>query len=171
MSDPAPAPVEVDPARFRQVLARFATGVTIITAISNGEPVGMSANSFTSLSLDPPLVLFCAAESSTTYPRIRGARRFCVNVLAEQQQDVAQLFAVRGADRFERAEWHPGLTGSPVLEGVLAYLECEIETEHVAGDHVIVVGRVLDLGSSTERRPLLFFDGGYGIERPVADGA
>ena len=90
----------IDSAHYRQVLGHFATGVTVITAIDDGEAVGLAANSFTSVSLEPPLVAFCAAHESTTWPRIRAARRFCVNVLAEDQEDVCRVFAAKGADRF-----------------------------------------------------------------------
>jgi 3-hydroxy-9,10-secoandrosta-1,3,5(10)-triene-9,17-dione monooxygenase reductase component len=151
-----------DEASFRTVLGHFATGVTIITAMDGNEPVGISANSFTSVSLDPPLVLFCAAKDSTTWPRIKAAGKFTVNVLNEHQEDVSRVFATKGADRFSRIGWRESSAGSPVLHNTPAYIECEIEDEHDAGDHVIVVGRVLELGVLSEDGPLLFFRGGYG---------
>lgn len=151
-----------DEVSFRSVLGNFATGVTVVTATEGREPVGMAANSFTSVSLDPPLVLFCAAKSSTTWPRIQRARAFTVNILSEHQEDVSRLFATRGADRFGSVGWHRSEGGSPVLDDVLAYLDCVIDSEHEAGDHVIVVGRVLDLGLSAAAGPLLFHRGAYG---------
>ncbi len=151
-----------DAASFRETLGHFVTGVTIITAIDDGEPVGMAANSFTSVSLDPPLILFCAAHSSSTWPRIRQARSFTVNILDERQEDLCRLFAQKGADRFGQVGWRPGAAGSPVLEDVHAYIDCEIWAEYEGGDHVIVVGRVLDLGLSAEAGPLLFYRGTYG---------
>jgi flavin reductase (DIM6/NTAB) family NADH-FMN oxidoreductase RutF len=151
-----------DEAQFRSVLGHFTTGVTVITAMDDGEPVGMAANSFTSVSLDPPLVLFCAAASSTTWPRIQRSRAFAVNILGEHQEEVSRLFATRGADRFGAIDWHIGVGGSPVLDDVLAFLDCRIEAEHPAGDHFIVVGRVLDLGLTAESGPLLFHRGAYG---------
>jgi 3-hydroxy-9,10-secoandrosta-1,3,5(10)-triene-9,17-dione monooxygenase reductase component len=151
-----------DEASYRTVLGHFATGVTIITAMDGNEPVGISANSFTSVSLDPPLVLFCAAKDSTTWPRIKAAGNFTVNVLNEHQEDVSRVFATKGADRFSRIGWRESRAGSPVLHDSLAYIDCEIEDEHDAGDHVIVVGRVLELGVLSEDGPLLFFRGGYG---------
>jgi 3-hydroxy-9,10-secoandrosta-1,3,5(10)-triene-9,17-dione monooxygenase reductase component len=151
-----------DEAQFRAVLGHFATGVTIITAMDDGEPVGMAANSFTSVSLEPPLVLFCAAESSSTWPRIQRSRAFAVNILGEHQESLSQLFATRGADRFGAIGWRVGVGGSPVLDDVLAYLDCRIDAEHEAGDHVIVVGRVLDLGIAADASPLLFHRGAYG---------
>ena len=149
-------------ASFRSVLGHFATGVTVITAMDGHEPVGMAANSFTSVSLDPPLVLFCAAKSSSTWPRIQAAKQFAVNILSEHQEDVSRVFATKGADRFDAVGWRPGAGGSPVLDDVLAYIDCRIDAEHEAGDHVIVIGRVLDLGVAADAGPLLFHKGGYG---------
>lgn len=156
----------IDALAFRDVLGNFATGVTIITASVEGEQVGMSANSFTSVSLDPPLVLFCAAHSSTTYPRIRAAGHFCVNVLSEAQSDIARLFAVRGVDRFAAISWSPSQTGAAIIDGVVAWVDCEIYAEHVAGDHVVVIGHVVACEAYAMRHPLLFFRGGFGVERP-----
>lgn len=146
---------------FRTVLGQFATGVTIITAVDGDEPVGVAANSFTSVSLEPPLVLFCVGRTSTTWPRIEHARRFAVNILGEHQEELSRLFATKGADRFGQTEWHLGVGGSPVLHNVLAYLDCEFWAEYDGGDHIIVVGRVLDLGVTHDAGPLLFFRGEY----------
>lgn len=154
-------PVEVDESVYRQVLGHFATGIAVITAVDQGEPVGMAANSFTSVSLDPPLVLFCAGTSSTTWPRIRAAGAYAVNVLAADQEHVSRAFAGKDGDRFDGVAWRVGTTGSPILGGALAFLDCTIETEHDAGDHVIVVGRVVGLGVERDGPPLLFFRGGY----------
>jgi 3-hydroxy-9,10-secoandrosta-1,3,5(10)-triene-9,17-dione monooxygenase reductase component len=161
-TDPDDEILRPDEAQFRAVLGHFATGVTVITAIDDDEPVGMAANSFTSVSLEPPLVLFCAATSSTTWPRIQRSGAFTVNILGSHQEDVSRLFATRGADRFGSVGWRIGVGGSPVLDDVLAYLDCKIEAEHDAGDHVIVVGRVLDLGITADASPLLFHRGVYG---------
>lgn len=153
-----------DEASFRTVLGHFATGVTIITAWDEegGEPIGMAANAFSSVSLDPPLVLFCAAVSSTTWPRIRTAGAFTVNVLTEHQEDVCRVFATRGADRFSRVGWRPASSGAPILEDALAFVDCRIQDVHPGGDHDIVVGRVVELGVQHEAKPLLFYRGGYG---------
>lgn len=154
--------LEPDSATYRTVLGHFATGVTIVTAHDGTEPVGMACNSFTSVSLDPPLVLFCAAKSSTTWPRMQSAKHFAVNVLAEDGETVCRVFATKGADRFAAVTHHRGATGAPILADALAYIDCETEAEHDAGDHVIVVGRVVELGYATEGKPLLFYRGGYG---------
>jgi 3-hydroxy-9,10-secoandrosta-1,3,5(10)-triene-9,17-dione monooxygenase reductase component len=146
---------------FRRVLGQFATGVTIITAMDGDEPVGVVANSFTSVSLDPPLVLFCVARTSSTWPRIERARRFAVNILGEHQEELSRLFATRGADRFGAVQWHVGVGGSPVLHEVIAYLDCEFWALYDGGDHIIVVGHALDLGVTHDVSPLLFFQGRY----------
>ncbi len=151
-----------DEASFRTVLGHFATGVTIITAMNGSEPVGVSANAFTSVSLDPPLVLFCAAKSSTTWPKIEQAGKFTVNILSEHQEDVCRVFATKGADRFTRIGWRPSANGNPILHDVLAYIDCTIESQFDGGDHIIVVGRVQELGITADDGPLLFYRGGYG---------
>jgi flavin reductase (DIM6/NTAB) family NADH-FMN oxidoreductase RutF len=152
-----------DSARFRQIMGHFCTGVTIITAIDDGEPVGLTAQSFTSLSLDPPLILFAPGLTSSTWPRIKNAGTFCVNILGEQQEAVCRTFAVSGADKFAGTPWTPSdVTGAPVLDDVLAWVDCTLEAEHDGGDHVIVVGRVVDLSLEQEGKPLLFYRGGFG---------
>jgi 3-hydroxy-9,10-secoandrosta-1,3,5(10)-triene-9,17-dione monooxygenase reductase component len=160
--------VTPDDRRFRDVFGHFATGVTIITATAGEGPVGMAANSFTSLSLDPPLVLFCVAHSSSTWPRIEAAGKFAVNILGEEHEELSRLFAQRGADRFRSTPWHTGVSGSPVLDEAIAYVDCEFEAEYPGGDHKIIVGRVLDLDMREGARPLLFFRGTY--LRISADG-
>jgi 3-hydroxy-9,10-secoandrosta-1,3,5(10)-triene-9,17-dione monooxygenase reductase component len=151
-----------DPAALRTVLGHFATGVAIITALDGDEPVGMACNSFTSVSLEPQLVLFCAAKSSTTWPRIQAARKWAANILSEESEEVCRLFAQKGADRFAHIAYSTGRTGAPVLEAAIAFVDCETVAEHDAGDHVIVVGRVLELGYAPEGKPLVFYRGGYG---------
>jgi 3-hydroxy-9,10-secoandrosta-1,3,5(10)-triene-9,17-dione monooxygenase reductase component len=155
-----------DQARFRSVLGHFATGVTVVAAVDGREPIGLSVNSFTSVSLDPPLVLFCAAKASTTWPRIRKVGAFAVNVLSESQEDVSRVFATRGADKFRGVGWSAAPSGSPILDGVLAWVDCSLEAEHEAGDHVLVVGRARDLGVADEGVPLIFYRGGYGRFEP-----
>ncbi len=150
-----------DPAAMRTVMGFFATGVTVITAMAGEEPVGLAANSFTSVSLEPPLVLFCAATSSSTWPKIDAAGKFCVNFLPEDGEQTCRVFASPG-DRFSQVGWHSGTTGSPVLDAALAYVDCEIEHRYDGGDHVIVVGRVVDLGHREHGTPLAFYRGGYG---------
>jgi len=152
----------VDPARFRQVLGHFPSGVTVVTALTVRGPVGLSVGSFTSVSLDPPLVGFLPALSSSSWPLIRDTGSFCVNVLAEDQEDMARLFATRGADRFTGRGWRAAPhSGAPILDGVLAWVDCDVEGVSEAGDHHFVLGRVRRLGVTGEGRPLVFFRGGY----------
>lgn len=162
--EPAPVPreIEFDSAEFRSVLGHFATGVTVVTGRSDEAPVGLAANAFTSVSLDPPLVLVCVARSSRSWPLIRASGAFAVNFLGEHQEDVCLRFGSQAEDRFADVGWEAAATGSPVLPEALAYVDCRIETEHEAGDHVIVVGRVVGLGRLREGRPLIFWRGGYG---------
>jgi 3-hydroxy-9,10-secoandrosta-1,3,5(10)-triene-9,17-dione monooxygenase reductase component len=151
-----------DAASLRTVLGHFATGVAIVTAMDGEEPVGMACNSFTSVSLEPQLVLFCAAKSSTTWPRIQAAKKWAANILDEEAEEVCRLFAQKGADRFARISYTFGRSGAPILDAALAFVDCETIAEHDAGDHLIVVGKVLELGYAPEGKPLLFYRGGYG---------
>jgi 3-hydroxy-9,10-secoandrosta-1,3,5(10)-triene-9,17-dione monooxygenase reductase component len=160
MSEP-PEVLGPDSTQFRAVLGHFATGITVITAMDGDEPVGLAVNSFTSVSLDPPLVLFCAAKTSSTWPRIEAAGHFTVNVLDEHQEDISRLFATPGTDRFGRLAWRVGTQG-PILEDVHAFLDCELHAVHEAGDHWIVIGRVTDLGLDADAGPLLYYQGRYG---------
>lgn len=161
----APTPVEV--ARYRQVLGHFCTGVAVITGVADETPVGFTAQSFTAVSLDPPLVSFCPMRTSTSWARIRPTGSFCANVLTHTQEALCRTFATRGAERFVGVGWRPApATGSPLLDGVLAWIEATVEAEYDGGDHTIVVGRVVDLGAAAEGRPLLFYRGGYGSFQP-----
>lgn len=155
------------PAGFRYVLGHFCTGVAVVTALHRGQPVGMTIQSLTSVSLTPPLVSICPAKASASWPCIKSAGVFCVNILRDEQEVVSRVFAAKGGDRFEDVRWRraPG-TGSPLLDDVLAWIDCRIQAEHDAGDHVITVGRVLGLGARSRGRPLLFYRGGYGAFQP-----
>jgi flavin reductase (DIM6/NTAB) family NADH-FMN oxidoreductase RutF len=153
--------VDIDQARFKEVLGHFATGVTIVTAMEEGQPVGFTCQAFTALSLDPAMVALAPAKSSTSWPRIAQAGAFCVNVLGEHQEALCRSFAVSGGDKFRGVAWHPGGNGSPVLEGALAWIECALEVIHDAGDHELVTGRVQAMGLGSGR-PLLFYRGGFG---------
>jgi 3-hydroxy-9,10-secoandrosta-1,3,5(10)-triene-9,17-dione monooxygenase reductase component len=167
MSSSAPdgAPPIVDPRVMRDVLGHFASGVTVITAMTDEGPIGFTCQSFSSLSLDPPLVAFAPSRASRTWPRLREIGQFCVNVLAEGQDDVSQRFAESGGDRFAGIRWTPSPYGHPVLDGVVAWIDAELWAEYDGGDHTIVVARVLDLGAHPDRRPLLFHRGSYGLLR------
>jgi len=152
---------------FRRVLGAFPTRVVLITASDEQGPVGLAVSSFTSVSLDPPLVLFCAAHSSDTWPRIRTAGVFAVNVLGEDAAGVCRRFARKDVDRFAGSGYHLGATGAPVLPGVAAHLDCRIEAVHPGGDHAIVVGRVVHLAADEAVLPLVFHGGDYRSLRAV----
>ena len=153
----------IDAARYRQVLGHFPTGVTVITAHGDDGPVGLCVGSFASVSLDPPLVAFFAGDRSASWPKIQEAGHYCVNVLADDQEDVARVFAGKGDDKFSGIGWRPSVaTGAPVIHDVLAWIDTRIEAVHQAGDHWIVVGRVLDLEIGHEGGPLVFYRGGFG---------
>ena len=163
------------PATFRETLGHYPTGVAVVTAhAEDGAPVGMVVGSFTSVSLDPPLVAFMPTKESGSWARISTARRWCVNVLAADQEDLCRRFASRVPDKFAGVAWSPAPGGSPVLDGVVAWIECEAHDVVEGGDHWIVLGRVSDLGVRRRTLPLLFFQGGYGRFTPaslVAPGA
>ena len=154
---------------MRDVLGHFASGVTVVTAMAADGPVGFTCQSFSSLSLDPPLVSFAPARTSTTWPLLRAAGRFCVNVLAADQSALSGQFARSGTDKFAGVAWVASAHGSPVLDGVVAWIDAELEAEHDGGDHTIVVARVLDLGADASRSPLLFHRGGYGLQAALPD--
>ena len=162
-ADPAPPPPPLGPgeAKFRQVLGHFATGVTVVTSVDGDGPIGLAVNSFTSVSLDPPLVAICVNRASTTWPRIRTVGHFTVNILGADQEAVSRTFAST-ADRFLGIGWRPSPSGGPVLDGALAWIDAAIDAEHDAGDHILVVGRVSALDVAREAAPLVFYRGGYG---------
>ncbi|HEY6625189.1 MAG: flavin reductase family protein [Acidimicrobiales bacterium] len=148
--------------QFKEAMSRFATGVTIVTALEEGAPVGFSCQTFVSLSLDPPLVALAPAKTSTSWPRIARAGSFCVNVLSARQSAVCMNFAVSGGDKFVGVPWHSAETGgAPIIEGSLAWIDCELELVHDAGDHELVIGKVLDLGLG-EGEPLVYYRSGFG---------
>ncbi|MGW7437505.1 flavin reductase family protein [Streptomyces sp. NPDC054849] len=156
----------VSPAEFRAVLGNFASGVTVITAPAGEDehgPAGFACQSFASLSLDPPLVTFMVARTSTTWPRIARAGVFCVNILGAEQGELCRSFAVSGADKFSGVTHTPApVTGSPQLDAVPAWIDCRIQAVHTGGDHLIVVGRVVAMGAAGEGEPLLFHKGRFG---------
>ncbi|MFG2603990.1 flavin reductase family protein [Streptomyces sp. NPDC048514] len=155
----------VDQSEFRRVLGAFPTGVTVITAGPAGAadpPAGFACQSFSSLSLVPPLVCFMVGRTSATWPRIARAGAFCVNVLSAGQGDLCRAFAVSGADKFAGVAYDPApVSGSPRLAGVAAWIDCTVHAVHTGGDHLIVVGRVDALGAAGTGEPLLFHRGRF----------
>ena len=157
----------VDQGEFRRVLGNFASGVTVVTApAAEGEdgPAGFACQSFSSLSLDPPLVAFMVGRTSTTWPRIARAGVFCVNVLSAGQGPLCRAFARSGTDKFAGVDHDAApVSGAPRLTGTLAWIDCTIHAVHTGGDHLIVVGRVnaLGTGDGTDEQPLLFHKGRF----------
>jgi flavin reductase (DIM6/NTAB) family NADH-FMN oxidoreductase RutF len=151
--------VSFDTAAFKEAMSTFATGVTIVAGIEDGRPVGFSCQSFVSLSLDPPFIALAPARTSTSWPRIAKAGSFCVNVLGDHQRELCTRFAVSGGDKFDGVEWSPAPeTGAPLIAGSLAWVDCAVELVHDAGDHELIIGRVLDLDLGVgEGNPLVFF--------------
>lgn len=159
---PQPAPAE-----FRRAMAEFATGVTVITGMDGGEPVGFACQSFASVSLEPPLVLFCADHRGRTWPRIRTAGRFCVNILGEDQQDLCGRFGSSRGLKYEGLDWEASPWGTPSLPGVLVRVHSEVHSVHAAGDHDVVIGRVLSVEHVAEGRPMVFFRSRFGLDEPA----
>jgi 3-hydroxy-9,10-secoandrosta-1,3,5(10)-triene-9,17-dione monooxygenase reductase component len=152
---------EPEPQRFRQALGHFATGVTVVTGMHEGDPVGFACQAFAALSLDPPLVLFCPAKLSGTWPRIARTGELGINVLATNQRDLARRFGVSSAEKFQGISWTAAANGAPILDGVLTWASCSVETVHEAGDHFVVIARVTELGNSVADDPLLFYRGRF----------
>lgn len=152
-----------DSARFRQVLGHFPTGVCVVAGFHEGQPVGLAIGSFFSVSLDPPLVGFCAGKSSSTWPKLRDAGTYCISILADDQEDISRVFASKEADKFAGLGWERSPLGSPRIAGALAWIDCELHDVHDGGDHAIAVGAVHDLHVDREGGPLVFYRGGYGL--------
>jgi flavin reductase (DIM6/NTAB) family NADH-FMN oxidoreductase RutF len=151
----------VDPDHFRQLLGRFATGVTVLTvATPEGTPLGMTANSLASVSLQPPLISVCVDREADMHDAILRIPEFVVNVLASHQEALARRFADQHEDRFEGIGYHLSPEGLILLDGALAHIECRRHTQYPGGDHTIVVGQVVG-GATGKGRPLLYYRGGY----------
>lgn len=158
--------MSVDPDSFRKACAQFATGIGIVTVGGpDGTPHGLTVNSFTSVSLNPPLVLICIDYGCAVLPHLRAATFFAISILAEHQQPLSTTFAVKPEGRFEGIDWRAGLTGAPVLSGVLAILECRTWRILEAGDHAIVIGEMVHCEWTGNAKPLLYFDSNYHLLR------
>jgi flavin reductase (DIM6/NTAB) family NADH-FMN oxidoreductase RutF len=152
---------QVSPDEFRRACGRFATGVTIATVLdAQGAPHGLTVSSFTSVSLDPPLVLICLGHAVTIVDFFRNASHFGVNVLNAGQREISERFARKGADRFDGIAWTAGATGVPLLPGAIASMECAVEQRVTSGDHDIFIGRMVR-AQVADGAPLVYFAGGY----------
>ena len=151
----------LEPARLRHVFGSFPTGVTVIAALVDGVPVGLAANSFVSVSLDPPMVSVCVAHTSTTWPVLRRATRLGVSVLGSHQEQAGRQLSARNLDRFAALDWRTTADGAILLDGSSAWIDCRIEREVPAGDHSIVLLRVHDLDADPTVPPLVFHGSRY----------
>lgn len=157
--------VQMDPEsaqkKYRRALSRFATGVAVMTTTQNdGTPAGVTVNSFSSVSLEPPLILWSLALHSSVFIHFENGARFGVNILASSQTELSRRFSTRSPDRFAGVSWSLGAAGVPLLVNALATFECAVEARHPAGDHMIFIGRVLDY-DDTAGEPLVFHSGAY----------
>ncbi len=146
---------------FRDVLGSFATGVTIVTSNYQDAPVGMTINSFSSVSLEPPLVLWCLSKDANSYDIFSSTKFYNIQILSETQKELSKKFANPDSDKFDGVSWHSDNREVPYIEGCKATLHCEQETLHEGGDHIIVVGRVIEISEMTEEKPLIFAQGKY----------
>lgn len=150
------------PEDFRAALGQFTTGVTIVTTVDDeGRKVGLTANSFNSVSLEPPLVLWSLALKSGSLAAMRASRNYAINVLGADQRVLAERFARKGIDRFEGVSWRPGLSGAPLIDGAVASFECANLSQHEAGDHIIFVGQVTHCRRRVGAVPLVFHGGRF----------
>lgn len=154
--------MDFDSRELRNALGQFATGVCLITAVTDeGEPLALTANSFSSVSLDPPLVLWSLQNDSDVFQVFSGARYFAINVLATEQQAHSNQYAKKGEHLLDEAHYRLGKYGAPIIRDALVNFECEMHATHEGGDHLIIVGRVADLTTNPNGDPLLFFSGAY----------
>lgn len=160
MTQPA-STVAIDPQSFRKVLGAYPTGVCVITSVLDGVRSGLAVGSFTSISLDPPLVGFFPGKSSTSWKSIEQAGRFCVNVLGSDQLDISHRFASKGGDKFADLAHGTSPAGLPLLDGAMAWIDCRLKTVYDIGDHYLVVGAVTDLACKPDGTPLIFLRGAY----------
>ncbi len=157
---------DVDGGEFRRVMGHLPTGVAVITAFNEDQPIGMAINSITSVSLAPPLIAICIDHASTTWPRIRPGGAFSVSIVPAHAHHAPRQFSGPSDHRFDGITWSSHPTG-PVLDEAVAWIDCVVHQEHVAGDHTIVVARVIDLGTDDDGQALLFFRGQYGHFHPI----
>jgi flavin reductase (DIM6/NTAB) family NADH-FMN oxidoreductase RutF len=160
MNSPSPGRI-LHPEEFRKACSRYATGIAVATVEGpDGKPHGLTVNSLTSVSIEPPLLLVCIAKTATAYTAFQAARGFAINILREEQIDLSQHFAASKEERFEGLAWRFGLYGAPVLDGVLAVAECAMHTSFDGGDHTIFIGLV-EHAEAHEGAPLLYFASAY----------
>ncbi|MFG1978046.1 flavin reductase family protein [Nonomuraea fuscirosea] len=164
-----PARIPVSDDTHRDVLGQFASGIVVVTAAGPDGPLGLTCQSFASLSLNPSMISFAAAQASRTWPLIREVGAFCVNVLAEGQEALSSAFARSGGDKYRGVRWWTGRDGAPMLQDACAWIECDLLSEYDGGDHVIAVGQVTALYAAASREPLIYHRGRYRALSPVQE--
>lgn len=151
-----------DKRKFRDALGTFSTGITVVTTThNNSKPVGITVNSFTSVSLDPPLVLWCLDNDAESYNIYATCKNFAVHILHQDQEEISKLFATKYSSKFTNLEWHSGEFGSPILNDFFTCFQCETETTYAGGDHLILLGRVKSFETHKDRPPLVYHGGNY----------
>jgi flavin reductase (DIM6/NTAB) family NADH-FMN oxidoreductase RutF len=151
-----------DQKEFRKTLGTFATGITVVTAMhENSVPVGITVNSFTSVSLDPPLILWCLDNEAESYKVFANCKNFAIHILHQEQEAISQTFATKGSDKFSGLEWETGELGSPILKDCASYFQCETETSYEGGDHIILLGRVKAVQTNADKQPLIYHASNY----------
>lgn len=164
-----PSSQPIDERALRGAFGEFATGITIVAGRhpETDEPIGFACQSFSSLSLDPPLLLFTAMETSRSWPLIAASGRFSVNILAADQQPISELFGRPNPNRFDKISWQPSAANMPLIDGAVAWMDCQLAQELPGGDHTIVVGQIEDLGTREDAMPLIYHRAGYSeLSRP-----
>lgn len=159
----------VEPRALRDAMGCFATAVTVVTTIAEGRAIGVTVNSFNSVSLDPPLVLFSLAHDATALQAIRDSGHFAVNVLRDDQQALSQRFATSGVDALGDLPVRRGVTGSALIEGAIAHFDCHLEDAREAGDHTLLIGRVAAVAHSEGGDPLMYYRGRYAAVSPAGE--
>ena len=148
---------------FRKTMGQFCTGVVVATAVYDEKPIGLTLQSFVSISLDPLLIGISPGKSSATWPLMREIGKFCINILSHEQKSICQAMSKSGKNKFKNIDWRPSSNGFPIFPGNIATTECDIESEYEAGDHTIVIGRVTNFElNDHEKDPLVFFRGAFG---------
>ena len=176
MSQALPQTEVIDPKRLRQLLGCFSTGVAIITTnTADGQPLGLTCNSFSSVSLEPPLVLFSLRNASSLLGQFMSAETFAINILSQSQDALSGRFASKIVDKFEGVDWRAGPLGTPLIDGCLASFECKVHARHEAGDHTIFIGEVKHMGADSADHALVFYKGAYmmlaeSLRKLVIDG-
>ncbi|MDX2376703.1 flavin reductase family protein [Microbacterium sp. LRZ72] len=172
MTESITAPTAIEARAFRDTLGHFASGITVVSGIEGGDPVGFTCQSFASVSIEPPLVSFTVMRTSTTYPRIAATGSFAVNVLAHDQHAVSDQFARSGTDKWAGIAWQPAASGNPIIDDTLMWVDCRLWAEYEAGDHLIVVGEVVEMSPIDGHggEPLLYFKGAYRHLREAQEG-